>query len=222
MKQKMSRRILFWIMICPVLSLAEIYHSNDYQIEVNQYSEFQTIELSGEFGFLTSMKPAKQALENLTLGKNTVLIIKNNNGGYLSKFQDFMDQVKSICSASESNSSCKLVTYASGKCNSACIDLFVQGDFRIADDRALFGFHRLWMITPGLSIQSNQQMMDKFVKYGADPDWFKNQTHIFQSKDNNLSILSGYDMVDARMADTMIRSTQWHQTILNFLRSSEN
>lgn len=212
---------IFLTMSIPNAGFAELYHTNDYQIEVNQQADFQTISLDGEFGFLTSMKPARLAIQELIPNKSTILIIKKSNGGYLAKFQDFIKDLKSICSTENLNSSCRLVTYATGLCNSACIDIFVQGDFRIADDHAIFGFHRLWVITPGFSIQSNTAMMDKFIKYGADPDWFKKQTHIFQSKDNSISQLSGYDMVEAKMADQMIRSVNWHQTVLNYFSQVE-
>lgn len=154
------------------------YRNNDYEITHRILPDYQQITFNGSVMPFDSKQGLDTVQERLVKGLDILLVIQQSPGGYEHSFRKLGKALRKACHQKH-GPYCQVTAYVEDKCASACIELFMFGDNRIASRQSRFGFHRKFFLTSNLTVVSSEQMARKYIAHGANADWLMAHLNIF-------------------------------------------
>ena len=152
------------------------HYSISYKLEDN----LQTVRLHGEIlsGIVEDLSGFKH-VASIIQKDIPVKFVLYSGGGYLEAIKRLLNSMKRNCDSSQSD--CKITTIIPGYayCASACLNMFMIGDERIAGKYSRFGFHQGAMIPGALKIPGFAQKTLRTS--GVNADWLKEHKELFSS-----------------------------------------
>jgi hypothetical protein len=159
------------------------YENKKYAVHYEQKGTYQKVSFEGEITPLVSREGLNEIKKHLVKGEPILLVIGVSYGGYEAAFHHFERSLKETCTSDQGEKLCSITTYLTGTCGSSCIELFMSGDYRVVESPYIsFGFHRKWMLNERFAIVSKQKMAEKYIRLGADPEWFQSHSYIFNDQ----------------------------------------
>lgn len=158
------------------------FSGKHYSISYKLEDSLQTIRLHGEI--------LSTIVENLDGFYHTISLIRKDvpiklvlfsGGGFLKNYQKLPKAMKKNCNSEESDCRITTVVPTYAYCASACLNVFMVGDERIASKSSRFGFHQGAVIPGALKLKGFAQKT--LVKSGVDQDWLKENKELFDSLD---------------------------------------
>ncbi len=156
------------------------FTGKNYSISYKLEENLQTVRLHGEI--------LSGIVEDLSGFKHVAAIIQKDipikfvlysGGGYLDAIKRLLNSMKRNCDSS--NSECRIQTIIppSAYCASACLNMFMLGDDRIASKYSRFGFHQGALIPGALKIPGFAQKTLR--KSGVNAEWLRDHKEMFSS-----------------------------------------
>lgn len=152
------------------------HYTISYKLEAN----LQTIRMHGEIlsTLIEDMSGFNRVLK-LIRKDVPVKLVLFSGGGYLKSYERLPKALKRNCNSEESG--CRITTIVPGYayCASACLNIFMIGDDRIAGKYSRFGFHQGAALPGVLKIPGFAQKTLR--KSGVDSEWLANNKELFSS-----------------------------------------
>ncbi len=161
---------------------------------------FQLIEFRGTLFFHQDRTPLKQLLNQIHGEKDILLKVEKNMGGYRPHYVKLIKTIRNTC-ISRGRKKCTITSVFSSECFSACTLIPLLSDRSISLSNASFGFHRLWIISPGFVIQSKNSFVRYYVSKGADQKWFEHNQERLTSKQFEGYFISKEDEIHSGLID---------------------
>lgn len=156
----------------------------NYKVAYQEQEKFQLVEFSGDLLFALSRPQIDLVLSQIHGQKDMVLKVGLSHGGVVSRFEWFIQALKDRCYL-EKGSACRLTTVFTARCASACTRFPLLSDHAVSLPSARFGFHRAWVLSSNLPIQSKAGLAESYIRQGGDRSWFEaNSEKLSRSQDN--------------------------------------
>jgi hypothetical protein len=178
----------FLILLALVSSLAyaqEIetnyrYSGKHYSISYKLEEELQTIRLHGEI-LSTHVEDLKGFYHTIKLIRKDVPIklVLFSGGGFLANYEKLPKAMKKNCNSEESNCRIKTVVPTYAYCASACLNVFMVGDDRLAGKTSQFGFHQGAALPGVLKLKGFAER--SLRKSGVDSHWLDAHPELFST-----------------------------------------
>jgi hypothetical protein len=179
--------------------------------------DFQLITFSGTILPTNSSNTLNKIIKKVSGEKDIVLRVGISAGGVRSRFKSVIKKIKKKCT-NERGSECFITAVFVNYCGSSCTFLALWADYSIALPYSKFGFHRLWLISPNIPIESKKKNAEYYIKQGGNSSWFlENQEKI------SINQTIGYhftkqEEIDSGLIDLQLNS---YDEFLKLYRSSE-
>ncbi len=156
------------------------YSGKHYTISYKLEENLQTIRLHGEI-LSTYVEDLSGFYHTIKLLRKDVPIklVLFSGGGFLKNYEKLPKAMKKNCNSDESN--CRITTVVPyyGYCASACLNVFMIGDDRIAGKDSRFGFHQGAVLPGAIKLKGFAER--SLRKSGVDTDWLQTKQDMFNS-----------------------------------------
>lgn len=154
------------------------HYSISYKLEAN----LQTIRMHGEIlsTIIEDMSGFNRVLK-LIRKDVPVKLVLFSGGGYLKSYERLPKALKRNCNSEESNCRITAIIPTYAYCASACLNIFMVGDERLAGKYSRFGFHQGAAVPGILKIPGFAQKTLR--ESGVDSEWLKANKDLFKSLD---------------------------------------
>lgn len=179
----------FAMMTCLLISAtyAQDELETDFRFKGKHYTiiyklepQLQTIRMYGEIlsTLVEDMSGFNRVLK-LIRKDVPVKLVLFSGGGYLKSYERLPKIIKKNCNSEVSD--CRITTIVPGHayCASACLNIFMIGDERIAGKSSRFGFHQGAAVPGVLKLPGFAQKT--LIKSGVDRIWLENNKELFSS-----------------------------------------
>lgn len=155
-----------------------LYAGKHYTISYKLEENLQTIRMHGEI--------LSTYVEDLTGFYRTIELIRKDipiklvlfsGGGFLANYEKLPKAMKKKCNSDESNCRITTVVPTYAYCASACLNVFMVGDDRLAGKSSRFGFHQGAALPGVLKLKGFAER--SLRKSGLDHDWLKAHPELF-------------------------------------------
>lgn len=179
----------FAVMMCLLISVsyAQEELETDFRFTGKHYTiiykhepNLQTIRMHGEIlsTIVEDMSGFNRVLK--LIRKNVpVKLVLFSGGGYLKSYERLPKTIKKNCNSEVSGCRVTTIVPTHAYCASACLNIFMIGDERIAGKYSRFGFHQGAALPGVLKIPGFAQKA--LIKSGVDRIWLENNKELFSS-----------------------------------------
>ena len=143
----------------------------NYRVSYHEEEKFQLIEFSGEIFAALIHPDLDQVLAQIHGTKDLVLKVGASQGGVIPRFIWFIEKIKEKC-AEKKGSACFLTTVFTHSCASACTLFPLYSDHTVSLPSGRLGFHRTWILSRGLTLQSESRLANVYAQGRGDAQWF--------------------------------------------------
>jgi hypothetical protein len=185
------------------------FKNDHYGIIYQSRETFQRIYIENEDGNSGEIMPfgndhvgLDEVEKRLIKGKDVLLVIDNMLGGYDAAYTKLGRALRATCDGRRA-APCKVITFVHSKCGSACVDLYMYGNERVAAPYASFGFHRQWVLAQNFTTLSAEQMADRYVALGGNRQWFMTHLDVFTENQAAGTWVTAPNMVEAGVVQSI-------------------
>lgn len=156
------------------------FKGKHYSISYKLEDDVQTIRLHGEI-LSTVVEDLLGFYKTIKLIRNDVPIklVLYSGGGFLRVYAKLPKAMKEKCNSENSNCRITTVVPSYSYCASACLNVFMIGDDRVAGKYSRFGFHQGAIIPGALKIKGFAEK--SLRKSGVDSNWLEENKEMFNS-----------------------------------------
>ncbi len=183
----MFKSFILLLSLLASVSYAQEELETDYRFEGKHYSvnykleaNLQTIRLHGEIlsGIIEDLSGFKK-VTTLIRKDIPIKLVLHSGGGFLKAYSRLPWMMKQQCNSETSN--CRITTIIPtwAYCASACLNIFMVGDDRLAGKSSRFGFHQAAAMPGVLKLSGFAQRSLK--KSGLNPEWLDIHKELFSS-----------------------------------------
>jgi len=170
---------------------------SDYKISI--LNNGKELEISGGIRFGLTNDVKKYFIEY----PNINIIHLNSIGGRITEAQKLSKFLKNK----------KIITYSSIGCYSACVDIFMSGEYRFINTNADLGFHE--PIFPGMTKdvlrEATYSQKQYYLQQGVKKDFVEKA---FTTPNNDMWKPSHFELIQARVIDKVVDGTEFAVTDL--------
>ncbi|MCB0407919.1 MAG: hypothetical protein KDD34_06920 [Bdellovibrionales bacterium] len=195
-----SKGLLLVLIFFSNFSIAQIFKTNEYYVELHKVASFQLIDFSGSLMPINGTQPLQELTSQLDKYTPVILLVSYSPGGFNVGFINMMKRLK--------NSGQRSVTMIiNGPCLSSCTIWAALADKTyLVKETGSLHVHRTWIFTSDLTIYSPKTMASKYGKWGANKKWFLSHLYVFNKKYQKF----GYELnldesLESGLADKIIR-----------------
>ncbi len=200
----MLKSLILLFSLLASASYAQEDQETDFRFQGKRYSisfkleeNLQTVRLHGEIlsGIVEDLSGFKKVIK-LIRKDIPIKFVLMSGGGFLNAYKKLPEAMKRACNSETSN--CRITTIVPtwAYCASACLNVFMVGDDRIAGKGSRFGFHQGAAMPGVLKIPGFAQK--SLRGSGVNAEWLRANNHLFSSLDITFLYprqLDGSDMV---------------------------
>ncbi len=183
----MLKSLILLFSLLASVSYAQEELEKDFRFEGKHYSvtykleeNLQTIRLHGEIlsGIIEDLSGFKK-VTTLIRKDIPIKLVLHSGGGFLKAYSRLPRVMKQQCNSETSN--CKITTIIPtwAYCASACLNIFMVGDERLAGKSSRFGFHQAAAMPGVLKLSGFAQR--SLRKSGLSPEWLELHKELFSS-----------------------------------------